>query len=167
MNWTPLPVPWAVHAVDRIPKQRYYDEEFYALEAELFWPRVWQMACRLEEIPSRGDFVEYEILDQSVIVVRLDDDNVRALNALRRSFPDYSQMKPEEMTREQWDVFYPLAYWDIIVQESKARNLDPYQVAMEPHSELAKAQRLDGFLAAFHRLHVFDGHRSPVRDARA
>ena len=78
MNWTPLPVPWAVQAVDRIPKQRYYDEEFYALEAELFWPRVWQMACRLEEIPSRGDFVEYEILDQSVIVVRLDDESVRA-----------------------------------------------------------------------------------------
>jgi phenylpropionate dioxygenase-like ring-hydroxylating dioxygenase large terminal subunit len=70
--------------VDRIPKQRYYDKEFYALEAELFWPRVWQMACRLEEIPSRGDFVEYEILDQSVIVVRLDDDSVRAYyNACR------------------------------------------------------------------------------------
>ena len=62
-------------------------------------------------------------------VYRSNDDNVHALNALRRSFPDYSQMKPEEMTREQWDVFYPLAYWDIIVQESKARNLDPYQVA--------------------------------------
>jgi peptidoglycan lytic transglycosylase len=62
-------------------------------------------------------------------VYRSDDDNVRALNTLRRSFPDYSQMKPEEMTREQWDVFYPLAYWDIIVQESKTRNLDPYQVA--------------------------------------
>jgi soluble lytic murein transglycosylase len=62
-------------------------------------------------------------------VYRASEDNVRALNALRRSFPDYSQMKPEEMTREQWDVFYPLAYWDIIVQESRARNLDPYQVA--------------------------------------
>ncbi|HEU4508511.1 MAG TPA: transglycosylase SLT domain-containing protein [Pyrinomonadaceae bacterium] len=62
-------------------------------------------------------------------IYRSDDDNVRALNTLRRSFPDYSQMKPEEMTREQWDVFYPLAYWDIIVQESKAKNLDPYQVA--------------------------------------
>jgi peptidoglycan lytic transglycosylase len=62
-------------------------------------------------------------------IYRSDDDNVRALNTLRRSFPDYSQMKPEEMTREQWDVFYPLAYWDIIAQESKARNLDPYQVA--------------------------------------
>jgi soluble lytic murein transglycosylase len=62
-------------------------------------------------------------------IYRSDDDNVRALNALRRSFPDYSQMKPAEMTREQWDVFYPLAYWDIIVQEAKARSLDPYQVA--------------------------------------
>jgi hypothetical protein len=62
VDWTPLPVPWAVQAVDRIPKQRYYDPEFYALENELFWPRVWQMACRLEELPKPGDFVEYEIL---------------------------------------------------------------------------------------------------------
>ena len=38
-------------------------------------------------------------------------------------------MKPEELTREEWDVFYPLSYWDIIVQESRARGLDPYQVA--------------------------------------
>ena len=62
-------------------------------------------------------------------VYRSQEDNVRALNTLRKSFPDYSQMKPEEMTRAEWDVFYPLAYWDIIVQESKAKNLDPYQVA--------------------------------------
>src|SRR5919109_2928180 len=38
-------------------------------------------------------------------------------------------MKPEELTREEWDIFYPLAYWDIIVQESRARTLDPFQVA--------------------------------------
>jgi soluble lytic murein transglycosylase len=62
-------------------------------------------------------------------IYRSDDDNVHALNTLKNSYPDYSQMKPEEMTREEWDVFYPLAYWDIIVQESRARNLDPYQVA--------------------------------------
>jgi soluble lytic murein transglycosylase len=62
-------------------------------------------------------------------IYRSNDDNVRALNTLKNSFPDYSQMKPEEMTREEWDVFYPLNYWEIIVQESRARNLDPYQVA--------------------------------------
>jgi len=62
-------------------------------------------------------------------VYRSEEDNVRALNVLKKSFPDYSQMKPEELTREEWDVFYPLPYWDIIVQESRARNLDPFQVA--------------------------------------
>jgi soluble lytic murein transglycosylase len=62
-------------------------------------------------------------------IYRSDEDNVRALNTLKRSYPDYSQMKPEELTRDEWDVFYPLAYWDIIVQESRARNLDPFQVA--------------------------------------
>lgn len=62
-------------------------------------------------------------------IYRFQEDNVRALNTLRRSYPDYSQMKPEEMTREEWDVFYPLAHWDIITQESRAKGLDPYQVA--------------------------------------
>ena len=69
---------------DRAPKERYFDPDFYELEAELLWPRVWQMACRLEEIPEPGDFVEYEILDQSVIVLRTDDMGVRAFqNACR------------------------------------------------------------------------------------
>jgi soluble lytic murein transglycosylase len=62
-------------------------------------------------------------------IYRFQEDNVRALNTLKRSYPDYSQMKPDELTREEWDVFYPLAYWDIISQESRARGLDPYQVA--------------------------------------
>jgi soluble lytic murein transglycosylase len=62
-------------------------------------------------------------------IYRARNDNVQALNVLKRSYPDYSQMKPEEMRRDEWDVFYPLAYWDIITQESRARGLDPYQVA--------------------------------------
>ncbi len=62
-------------------------------------------------------------------IYRNQEDNVRALNTLKKSYPDYSQMKPAELTREEWDVFYPLAYWDIISQESRARNLDPFQVA--------------------------------------
>lgn len=60
---------------------------------------------------------------------RARNENVQAFLALRRSFPDYSQMKPEELTPDEWDVFYPLAYWDIIVAESRARALDPYTVA--------------------------------------
>jgi phenylpropionate dioxygenase-like ring-hydroxylating dioxygenase large terminal subunit len=75
---------YAMEAPDRVRKQRYYDPDFYAMEAELLWPRVWQMACRLEEIPQPHDYVEYEILDQSVVVVRGEDMAVRAFQNVCR-----------------------------------------------------------------------------------
>ncbi len=62
-------------------------------------------------------------------ILRSREENLRAFNALRKSYPDYSQMKPEELTREEWDVFYPLSYWDIIVEQARARRLNPHQVA--------------------------------------
>ncbi len=74
----PRAVPFAVTHPERIPTQRYYSQEFYDLECEHLWPRVWQMACRLEEIPKRGDYVVYEILGHSVIVTRVDDQTVKA-----------------------------------------------------------------------------------------
>jgi phenylpropionate dioxygenase-like ring-hydroxylating dioxygenase large terminal subunit len=78
------PVPFAVEVADRIPKERYLDPGFFARERDQLWPRVWQMACRLEQIPEPGDVVEYSLLDDSVIVVRGDDGEVRAFqNACR------------------------------------------------------------------------------------
>ena len=78
------PVPHAVELPDRIPKQRYLDPDFFDLEGERLWSRVWQMACRLEEIPRPHDFVEYRILDQSIVVVRTEDMGVLAFqNACR------------------------------------------------------------------------------------
>ncbi|MBV8690734.1 MAG: Rieske 2Fe-2S domain-containing protein, partial [Actinobacteria bacterium] len=75
---------FAMEFPDRVPKERYFDPDFYALEAERLWPRVWQMACRLEEIPKPGDAVEYQILDQSVVVARTGEGTVRAFqNACR------------------------------------------------------------------------------------
>ena len=64
---------------DFVPAERYYDPEFADLERAHLWPRVWQMACRLEEIPAPGDFVEYTICDQSILVVRVDDVDRRCL----------------------------------------------------------------------------------------
>jgi len=83
-RWSALPVPYAIELPDRVRKERYFDPDFYRLECELLWPRVWQMACRLEEIPKPHDFVEYEFLDQSIVVLRTDDMGVKAFqNACR------------------------------------------------------------------------------------
>lgn len=60
---------------------------------------------------------------------RLREDNTSALLALARSYPDYSQMFPEEMGKEEWDIFYPLTHWDQIKLWAQNRNLDKYQVA--------------------------------------
>lgn len=60
---------------------------------------------------------------------RMKGDNVNALLALAKSYPDYSQMFPEEMGREEWDIFYPHVAWDQIAAWAKNRNLDMYQVA--------------------------------------
>jgi soluble lytic murein transglycosylase len=60
---------------------------------------------------------------------QLKGDNVAALLALAKSYPDYSQMFPEEMSREEWAIFYPHVAWDQITRWAKHRKLDPYQVA--------------------------------------
>ncbi len=60
---------------------------------------------------------------------RLKGDNTAALLALAKSYPDFSQMFPEELSREEWDIFYPLTNWSDIKYWAKQRNLDPFQVA--------------------------------------
>src|SRR5687768_2586651 len=57
---------------------RYIDPGFLRLEFEKLWSKVWQVAARLDEIPGTGDFTVYNIGDQSVLVVRVDDSNVKA-----------------------------------------------------------------------------------------
>jgi len=58
---------------EKILVERYFDEGFFNLESEAVWGRSWQMACRLEQIPQVGDWIEYTILGKSVIVVRAKD----------------------------------------------------------------------------------------------
>jgi phenylpropionate dioxygenase-like ring-hydroxylating dioxygenase large terminal subunit len=67
-----------------VPRERYYDREFFELEKERLWRHSWLMAARLEEVPEAGDFTEYEICGQSILIVRESEDRVRAFyNACR------------------------------------------------------------------------------------
>ncbi len=57
---------------------RYIDADFARLEYEKLWKKVWQVAARLDEIPQAGDYTVYEIGDQSVMLVRVDAQTVKA-----------------------------------------------------------------------------------------
>ncbi|MBD0735128.1 aromatic ring-hydroxylating dioxygenase subunit alpha [Streptomyces sp. CBMA29] len=67
-----------------VPKARYLDPEFLQLELDKMFRRTWLMACRLEELPGVGNFVEYEIGSHSILIVRESRTAVRAYhNACR------------------------------------------------------------------------------------
>ncbi len=69
LTWeNPLDVPTV-----RVPVLRYTSREYYDREIRELWPRVWQMACREEEIPQTGDYHLYELGPYSIIIVRTHD----------------------------------------------------------------------------------------------
>ncbi|MBR9911788.1 MAG: aromatic ring-hydroxylating dioxygenase subunit alpha [Gammaproteobacteria bacterium] len=56
---------------------RWVEREYHELEKEKLWPKVWQMACREEDIPEVGDHHIYEVINQSVIVVRSSANEIK------------------------------------------------------------------------------------------
>jgi nitrite reductase/ring-hydroxylating ferredoxin subunit len=61
-----------------VPASRYTSREFHHLEVEKVWKKVWQMACREEDISTKGEYVIYDIAGISVIIVRQADGSIKA-----------------------------------------------------------------------------------------
>ncbi len=66
-----------------VPKGRYLDREFLDLEVERLFPATWLNACRVDEVEQVGQFVDFEIGDESVIVVRTDEGLRAFFNSCR------------------------------------------------------------------------------------
>ena len=75
---TPLPVPYAMESRTASRRSATSTRTSTPWRSSTSGRGTWQMACRLEEIPNARDFVEYEFLDQSVVVVRTEDLGVTA-----------------------------------------------------------------------------------------
>ena len=50
--------------------EAYISEEYARNERDRLWRKVWQQAGRIEDIPEVGSYLTYDILDDSIIVVR-------------------------------------------------------------------------------------------------
>ncbi len=68
--------------VDPVDIDRYTSRRFHDREKAALWPSTWQMACRLEHVPTVGSYHVYEVGDLSIIVVRTGPgaDEVRAFH---------------------------------------------------------------------------------------
>jgi nitrite reductase/ring-hydroxylating ferredoxin subunit len=61
-----------------IPADRYVTREAHELEKQKIWKKVWQMACREEEIPEVGDALVYDITGISILIVRSSETELKA-----------------------------------------------------------------------------------------
>lgn len=85
---TPVMIPLPAHlaiekphyrpGVARVPVDRFFKQEYHDLEVERIWKKVWQWACREEEIPEVGDYHVYEVAELSFIVMRTGKDEIKA-----------------------------------------------------------------------------------------
>lgn len=82
-----VPVPGQLRTVNnpdlgppRLDPSRYTSRAFHDLEMKHIWTKVWQLACRVEDLPNVGDHLLYEVGDVALIVVRTGEDEIRALH---------------------------------------------------------------------------------------
>jgi phenylpropionate dioxygenase-like ring-hydroxylating dioxygenase large terminal subunit len=81
------PVPAVLRAVgdaapgtSSVPRSRYTSRVVHERELAALWRRVWQMACREEQIPDVGDSLVYDAPGMSLVVVRTAPDQIRAFH---------------------------------------------------------------------------------------
>lgn len=61
-----------------VSAERYFEKGWHDREVDQVWRKCWQMACRVEHIPNVGDHIIYEIVHDSLIVIRTAPDEIRA-----------------------------------------------------------------------------------------
>jgi nitrite reductase/ring-hydroxylating ferredoxin subunit len=63
---------------DFVPADDYISKEFLKRENERLWPRVWLMACREEELAKPGAFVTFDIVRETILIVRQASGEIKA-----------------------------------------------------------------------------------------
>ncbi len=64
---------------DDVSIERYFSKDWHDREIDKVWRKTWQLACRVEDIPNVGDHIIYEIVHDSLIVVRTGTGAFKAL----------------------------------------------------------------------------------------
>jgi nitrite reductase/ring-hydroxylating ferredoxin subunit len=78
MNEISKSAPDAVEPPVMIPVEAYVSADYARAERDKLWRKVWQQAGRLEDIPEVGNYITYDILEDSVLIVRTAPDTIKA-----------------------------------------------------------------------------------------
>lgn len=92
-----------------VPLEHFISRDFFELEMQKMWPKVWQFACREEHIPEVGDYTVYDIGRYSILIVRAEDDRIKAYrnSCLHRG----TKLKPSGTSGFSGDLQCPFHGW--------------------------------------------------------
>jgi len=60
------------------PVEAFVSPDYARAEADRLWAKVWQHAGRVEEIPEPGDYITYEVGEDSILIVRTATGAIKA-----------------------------------------------------------------------------------------
>src|SRR3546814_1195377 len=154
------------------------------------------MACREEEIPNVGDFYTYDIVDQSIIVIRVAPDEIKAYYNVcphrgrtitevcghaARLFCKYHGWSwkldgtiAKVVDRHEWPA-ESLTDDDLDLVPAKLGrwtgwvyiNLDPDSISLEEHPSPAKAYRATSDIGGLNYNWVTEEHTHDIQDPMA
>jgi phenylpropionate dioxygenase-like ring-hydroxylating dioxygenase large terminal subunit len=61
-----------------IGPEAYIDPDYAKAEADLLWRKVWLQAGRMEDIPEVGNYLTYDVLNDSILIVRTAPNTIKA-----------------------------------------------------------------------------------------
>ena len=140
---------------------RYTSREFMHAEFDRMWSRVWQFACREEQIPLVHDYIVYDIGRWSVIVVRGADGHIRAFHnsCMHRG----TKLRPSGTDGNAEELRCPFHGWAWHSDGRLKEVICPWDFPhVSPESHGLRPVRVDfwgGFVFV-----TFDDHAKPLRD---
>ena len=67
-----------------LPAWTYNNAEFLALEKEAIFMRTWQIVGHVSELKQPGDYLRFDVLGESAIVLRDSEGKLRAFHNVCR-----------------------------------------------------------------------------------
>jgi phenylpropionate dioxygenase-like ring-hydroxylating dioxygenase large terminal subunit len=64
----------------RIPVEAYVSPDYARAERDRLWRKVWLQAGRVEDLAETGSYLTYDIMDDSVLIVRTAPDTIKAFH---------------------------------------------------------------------------------------
>ena len=144
-----------------LPSKYYYDEELFRLETNTIHYRTWYCVCHRSEIESPGSFVKFDLLGQSIIVLRGTDGKVHAHHNVCQHRG--TQLIKDRRGKIKQSIICPYHAWSYEIdgrlrkapRTQRLKDFNPTKISL-------KSVRIEEF-ASFYYINLDDGAK-PLAD---